>query len=200
MSDYWKEFTVVAESREDLGGNMLHGDTRSITPSFWRYLIERFSVRSLLDVGAGEGHSLSFFHRMGVIAHGIDGLNRNVYNAKFPMALHDLTKGPYVFPCDMTYCVEVAEHIESAYVDNLVTTLTNAPVIVMTHGLPGQPGHHHVNNQPQEYWIERLEQRGYRLSMDHEHFKDLARRENPESYFSISGLVFLKKLSDVEAY
>ena len=32
--------------------------------------------------------------------------------------------------------------------------LANAPIIVRTHGLPGQPGHHHVNNQPQEYWIE----------------------------------------------
>ena len=191
-ADYWKDFIVVEKGQEHLGGNFRHGDTNSITPFLWRYLIERFAVRTLLEIGAGEGHALSFFHRLGVIAHGIDGLDRNVRNAKFPIALHDIAKGPYVFPCDMTYCVEVVEHIEEAYVDNLVTTLANAPVIVMTHGLPGQLGHHHVNNQPQEYWVDKLEQRGYRLSIDNEKFKEIARSENSDSYFSISGFVFLK--------
>jgi hypothetical protein len=193
MSDYWKDFTVVETGKEDLGGNLRHGDTNSITPFFWRYLIERFAVRSLLDVGAGEGHALGIFHRMGVIAHGIDGLDRNVRNAKFPIALHDITMGPYLFPCDMTLCVEVVEHIEEAYVDNLVTTLANAPVVVMTHGHPGQPGHHHVNNQPREYWVEKLGQRGYGLSIDNDKFRDMARRENADCYFSESGLVFLNK-------
>jgi hypothetical protein len=129
---------------------------------------------------------------MGVVAHGIDGLERNVRNAKFPLALHDLTKGPYVFPCDMTHCVEVAEHIEPAHVDNLMRTLANGSVAVMTHGLPGQPGHHHVNNQPQEYWVEKFDAYGYALSIDNELFREIAARDVPDCYFSKSGLVFLR--------
>jgi hypothetical protein len=195
MKDYWKDFTVIEKGQESLGGNLRHGDADAITPDLWRHLVDRFAIRSMLDVGAGEGHALHAFHRMGVIAHGFDGLDRNVCNAKFPMALHDLTKGPYIFPCDMTHCVEVAEHIEEIYVDNLLATLTNAPVIVMTHGLPGQLGHHHVNNQSQAYWVDKLGQRGYRLCKDNDRFRDLARQENERSYFSVTGLVFLKTVT-----
>jgi len=176
----------------DLGGNLAHGDTNSITPHLWRYLLDRFAVRSMLDIGAGEGHALAFFRSLGVIAHGFDGLDRNLRHARHPMALHDLSKGPYIYPCDMTLCVEVVEHIDEASVDNVLATLANAPVVVMTHALPGQPGHHHVNNQPQDYWEGKLHARGYHLSRDNEHFRAIARQEVPGSYFGQSGLVFLK--------
>ena len=192
MHGYWKEFCVVDKDQKHLGGNLLHGDTQAITPQLWQYLVERFAPRSILDVGAGEGHALSFFHRRGIVAHGFDGFARNVQSAKFPIALHDLKSGPYIYPCDLVHCVEVVEHIEEAHLDSLLTTLQNAPVIVMTHALPGQRGHHHVNLQSQEYWTERMEARGYKLSMDNEKFQNVARLENPDSYFSKSGLVFLR--------
>jgi hypothetical protein len=50
---------------------------RFACPSLWRFLVERFGVRSVLDVGCGEGHAVLFFHRLGLFAHGIDGLLRN---------------------------------------------------------------------------------------------------------------------------
>ncbi|MDJ0932424.1 hypothetical protein [Breoghania sp.] len=58
MKDYWKSFTVVMEGRESLGGNLrLRCDTNATTPKLWRYLVDRFAVSSLLDVGSGEGHA-----------------------------------------------------------------------------------------------------------------------------------------------
>lgn len=192
MINYWEKYTVVSNEDLSLGGNLRHGDTNSITPKLWTYLVDRFAVRSILDVGAGEGYALRFFHQHGVISHGFDGLRQNVDNAKYPIAEHDLKKGPYHYPCDLSYCVEVVEHIEEKYVDNLMDTLINSPVVVITHALPGQPGHHHVNNQPKEYWIKKFEKLGYFLSIDNQFFKDIAYQENPNSYFAISGLVFLK--------
>jgi len=189
----WKYFCVVVPGQEDLGGNLRHGDTNAITPTLWRYLIDRFAIRTLLDVGCGEGHAVEFFRRLGVIAHGFDGLERNVRNARHPIALHDLTKSPYIYPCDMTLCVEMVEHLDKAHLPNLLTTLINAPVVVMTHGLPGQPGHHHVNNRPSAYWIEKLGHCGYLLSEENIAFRKIAIREVPDCYFGRSGLVFLKK-------
>jgi cyclopropane fatty-acyl-phospholipid synthase-like methyltransferase len=145
-----------------------------------------------LDVGAGEGHAAAFFARYGVLAHGVDGLMSNVENAVHPIALHDLKRGPYVFPCDLVYCVEVVEHIEEEYLDNLMATLTNAPVVVITHALPGQRGHHHVNLQSPEYWIEKFDERGYRPAIDIEHLRSVARAEREDSFFANSGLVMLK--------
>lgn len=194
MLDYWDNFSVKDRENPDLGGNLFHGDTQSITPGLWQMLIDRFAPRSVLDIGAGEGHAASFFHRRGIVVHGIDGLMRNVLSSRFPIALHDLKNGPYIYPCDLAYCVEVAEHISEEFVTNLIETLCNAPVIVMTHGLPGQKGHHHVNNQPSEYWINQLQARNYMLSRDNQIFREFALDENKDCYFSNSGLIFLKTL------
>lgn len=193
MSDYWKQFTVIDEHNDSLGGNLRHGDTRAITPDFWKYLVNRFGVRSLLDIGAGEGQALKAFHRLGVIAHGFDALYQNVRNSVFPMALHDLTSGPYIFRCDMVHCVELVEHIKEQFLANLMNTMTNAPIVIMTHGKPGQPGHHHVNNQPEEYWVEKFDACGYSLSMDNDLFRKIAGEEVADCYFAESGLVFLKR-------
>src|SRR5450759_553140 len=137
-----KKNFVTDPSVPHVGGNLRHGDLGCMTPLLWRALIERFAVRSMLDVGSGEGHAVHFFHAAGIIAHGIDGLMRNVERSVFPVAYHDLTKEPYVMPVDLTLSIEVAEHIEEKYVDNYTKTLCNGKIVVMTHAVPGQTGHH----------------------------------------------------------
>jgi Methyltransferase domain len=192
MLGHWKDFLVVDETARDLGGNLRHGDGQTITPALWQALIDRYAPRSMLDAGAGEGHAAAFFARRGVLAHGFDGLMCNLERARHPIALHDLKTGPYIYPCDLVYCVEVVEHIKETYLDNLLKTLTNAAVIAMTHALPGQQGHSHVNTQPEEYWVEKLAAFGYRPAIDTEHLRGVARAERVDSYFAKTGLVFLK--------
>ncbi|WP_298361378.1 glycosyltransferase family 2 protein [uncultured Litoreibacter sp.] len=196
---HWKDFLVTEPSAKHLGGNLMHGDGLTITPRLWQALVDRFAPRTMLDVGAGQGHAAAYFGRAGLHAHGIDGLASNVDTAVFPIAQHDFVTGPYVYPCDLTYCVEVAEHVEETYVDNLLDTLTNAPVIVMTHAEPGQRGHHHVNLQPASYWIEKMEARGYAVSIDNPRFREVAAAEMSGSFFSRSGLIFLKRAASSNA-
>ncbi len=193
MNGHWKDFLIREEEDRDLGGNLRHGDGQTVTPKLWTALIDRYAPRTMLDVGAGEGHAAAFFARRQVLAHGFDGLLRNVRNARHPIALHDLKKGSYIYPCDLVYCVEVVEHVAEAYLDNLLDTLANAPVIVMTHALPGQRGHHHVNLQPSEYWLEKFAARGYRPAIDQQRLRDIAAADCPDSFFSKTGLVLLKQ-------
>ena len=192
MKGHWKDFLVTEAETPDLGGNLRYGDGQTITPKFWQALIDRFAPRSMLDVGAGEGHAAAFFARRGVVAHGIDGLHQNVIRAQYPIARHDLKAGPYIFPCDLVYCVEVVEHVAADYLDNLIATMTNAPVIAMTHAVPGQSGHHHVNLQTAEYWAELFAERGYHPTIDIENLREIARQDRDDSYFATTGLVFLK--------
>lgn len=190
MSD---EPTAVFDLRRpDLGGNVRHGDPWSYTPELWRFLVGRFGLRSMLDVGCGEGHAPLFFHRLGVIAHGIDGLPLNVHRAVYPIALHDLLTGPYIMPVDLVWSCEVAEHIVEDKVGNYLDTLVNGQVVAMTHALPGQWGHHHVNCQPAEYWIEHMRRRGYRLDPTFLTFRQIATRD-PKNFFQDTGLVFLRE-------
>ena len=180
---------VIDPSRPDLGGNLHHGDDRSFCPVLWRHLIERFAIDSVLDVGCGEGHAVHWFRRAGLIAMGIDGLSDNVDRAVTPIARHDLTTGPFVMPVVMVWSCEVAEHIDEAHVDHYLDTLSNGIVVAMTHATPGQGGYHHVNEQPWQYWAEKMYDRGYEVAWSH----DAYRRLELTTYFSQSGLLFLRR-------
>lgn len=62
MSNY--EF-VVNENAPHLGGNLWQGDPWTFAPRVWRYMIDRFAVNSVLDIGSGRGHAAHWFHRAG---------------------------------------------------------------------------------------------------------------------------------------
>ena len=193
QTPYWADMTVRCEEQKHLGGNLFHGDSRTITPSLWKYVIDRFGVRTMLDVGAGQGHAALYFHKNDVVAYGIDGLWDNVETAIYPIVLHDLTNGPFRVAVDLVHCVVVVEHISESYIDNLMDTLCNGSIVMMTHALPGQSGHYHVNCQPPEYWIEKFANRDYRPIDDLDCFRKMATMEVPSSYFGESGLIFVKK-------
>ena len=86
----------------------------------------------------------------------------------------------------------MAEHIAEAQVGYYLDTLANGRVVAMTHALPGQGGHHHVNCQPPEYWIEKMVAKGFVLSEDNDILRTISNKDFTWSYFSKSGLVFLK--------
>jgi SAM-dependent methyltransferase len=182
---------VISQDRPDLGGNFRHGDVHTFVPRLWRYLVERFAIDSVLDVGCGEGHAVRFFHKhLGVYAHGIDGLIDNIRHAVFPIALHDLLASSYYMPVDLVWSCEVAEHIDPEKVDNFIATLASGRVVAMTHAVPGQEGYHHVNLQAPEYWIGKMEEKGYQLDPQNEFFREIAGREETWNYFARTGLVF----------
>ena len=181
---------VVDQNRTDLGGNLHHGDIASWSPALWDFFIKRFALRSVLDVGCGEGHAAHFFYKQGIIAHGIDGLKLNVLRAVYPIAQHDILAGPYVMPVDLVWSCEVAEHIAAEKVDNYLDTLCNGTYIAMTHGLPGQMGHNHVNLQHPDYWIAKMHGRGYRLDRANELYRKIASQDGAFNFFAKTGLVF----------
>jgi cyclopropane fatty-acyl-phospholipid synthase-like methyltransferase len=185
------ETMIIDPHRPYLGGNIRHGDLRTFCPVPWAYLIERFAVESVLDVGCGEGHAVHWFYRRGLFVHGIDGLETNVRRAVVPVARHDLTTGPYLMPVDMVWSCEVAEHISPEYLDNYLDTLANGRVIAMTHAVPGQGGHHHVNCQPREYWIEKVAARGYRYCDESDVIRDIAGKDQTWNHFQNTGLIFV---------
>jgi hypothetical protein len=181
---------VISQERPDLGGNFRHGDIHTIAPRLWRYMIDRFGIDSVLDVGCGEGHAVRFFRRLGLHAHGIDGLVDNVRRAVIPIALHDLLSGPYYMPVDLVWSCEVAEHIDPAKVGHYLDTLACGRIVAMTHALPGQEGYHHVNCQPPEYWIEKMRQRGFVLDPQNQVLREVSARDETWNYFAKTGLVF----------
>ena len=114
-----------------------------------------------MDLGCGEGHAARYFFRRGVAAMAVDGSGANLHSQVFPIYLHDIRSGPVTCDVDLVWCQETVEHIDEAYISNLIESLACGRIIVMTHAFPGQGGYHHVNCQPPEYWIDRITDRGY---------------------------------------
>lgn len=147
---------VSDDEHAHLGGNVVEGDPFTFSPSVWDYLVNRFGVESVLDLGSGIGYAAAYFHRAGLKVLAVEGLKSNCDSAIFPTILGDITQAPIVCRVDLVHCQEVVEHIEEKYLDNLLKSLCCGKYVVMTNALPGQGGHHHVNEQPTEYWIEKL--------------------------------------------
>lgn len=178
----------------NLGGNLFYGDAGSFSPKVIDYVLKRYCIHSILDVGSGLGYLPAFIsqnYHLPVI--GIEGLDFNVANSQYPLVHHDLTQGPFMCsPVDLVTCVEVVEHIEPKYLDNLLDTLTRGRLLLMTHAIPAQHGDFHVNEQPSSYWIEKLASRNFGLlAQDTQVIRKLAASENHfPTYFAQSGLLF----------
>ncbi len=194
MSEQKAKLDFVTDiSRPDLGGNLRHGDPATFSPNVWQYVLERLAIRSVLDIGSGEGHAAHWFHRQGVASYACDGLELNVQRAVYPTILLDLTTESLRCPVDLVHCVEVLEHIAEQHVDHLMQTLTNGRYVLVTHAVPGQDGHHHVNCQPPQYWVQVFAQHGYKLLEPHTAcIRKLAAQEMPPTFFAQSGLLFGK--------
>jgi SAM-dependent methyltransferase len=184
---------VNSKDEPHVGGNVLEGDPYTFCPEVWSYVIERFAISSVLDLGSGVGHSADFFFRKGLRTIAVDGLSDNVKRAFYPTVCHDLTKSPLLTSVDLVHCQEVVEHINERFLKNLLLTLCCGRVILMTHALPGQGGHHHVNEKPDRYWVEHLARRGYNLLQeDTKRIRIIAKKERA-AYIHATGLIFHKK-------
>lgn len=181
---------VLDENKPHLGGNSVENNPNTFSPDSWKYVIDKYNIKSVLDVGSGYGHAASWFAEYGMNTYAIDGLEENVQNAKHPTELVDLTEQSYTVDVDMVHCVEVVEHVDEQYLDNLLTTMCCGKYIFMTHGLPKQRGHHHVNNQRPEYWINHLKERGFeQVEEDSVKIRELS---GDGKHIRESGMVFVK--------
>jgi hypothetical protein len=183
---------LIDESKPHLGGNFADNDQASYSEQVWKYIVSNYDIKTCLDVGSGRGFSAKFISSLGVSVTAIDGLHDNVVNAVVPTLEVDLTQQEFIHNVDFVNCIEVVEHIDEKYINNLMTTLANGKYVLITHAFPGQQGWHHVNCQPSSYWIDKFSSIGYQLLAEETaHIRQLASSDNAE-HIQRSGLLFIK--------
>ena len=153
------------------------------------YLIARYDVTSMLDIGCGPGAMIDLAHSRGLVAIGIDG--DHTIEHQF-MIVHDYTTGPY--RCDLAFdliwCFEFVEHVEEIYAENYLATFADGRVLFLSTPAPGFGGWHHVNEQPEAYWIDLLT--AHKWTVDQEATDWV--RANADHHFSRrQGLVFIRE-------
>lgn len=180
------------------------GDVATYHPHLWQYMIDRFKIKSLLDIGCGMGISTKFFKDRGCAIQGIEGHSFCKENSKVKdfIHLHDYSNGESNISgvYDLCWSCEFVEHVEEKYAKNFIKDFAKAKIILITHAVPGQGGWHHVNCQPASYWIDKLAQ--YGLVYDNElskTTKEIAEKDwkeyspNYKSHYADKGLAFINK-------
>lgn len=148
-----------------LGG---HEDMTHLDEGTLDYLIKTFDIKSMIDIGCGPGGMVELARSKGIDTIGIDGdfvVKRNISD----VIINDYQKTAYVPDrlFDLGWSVEFVEHIEEQYIRNFIATMDKCKYIVMTHAVPNQPGWHHVNCQPTEYWIHVMNAFGFTVDVEH---------------------------------
>lgn len=119
--------------------------------------------KTFLDIGCGLGGMVQLAEQKGFIAYGIDGdytVKRYDTN-KF--LIHDFTTGPVFFTkiFDIGWSVEFVEHVCEEFVPNYARAMQHCKNLVMTYAPKGHGGHHHVNEQNEVYWINKMAAFGF---------------------------------------
>lgn len=142
-----------------LGGASLdHPDKYTFMPDVWERLARDYNIDSVIDLGAGAGWAAEWFGDRMKHVLAIDGDPMAVERARARSVYireHDFTRGPYdpVFDYGLCWCAEFVEHVEEKYISNWMAVCKRCCYVCMTFAPPGQGGFHHVNEQPEAYWL-----------------------------------------------
>lgn len=131
-------------------------------------LFEYVQPSSLLDVGCGLGTWLRVAQDLGI--RDVRGLEGNWLDpAKLVVdpalvTISDLEQGfALQRKFDLVVCLEVAEHLSKAVAETFVACLAaHGDVVLFSAAIPFQGGHHHVNEQFQDYWAGLFARHGLR--------------------------------------
>lgn len=154
-----------------LGGCNIYGDPALELPKTWKYIVDTLKVKNVVDVGCGFGfHSKYFSEILGLETLSIEGSEKIVELSVVPGLIkhHDYRTGPCTLDktYDLCWSVEFVEHVEEKFVENFISTFKCCRYLLMTHALPGQGGHHHVNEKNQDYWINLLKSHNFEFDLE----------------------------------
>lgn len=141
-----------------------YSSAREIVP----YIMECINPKSVIDIGCGVGAWLKVFEDSGVTVKGIDGewiKNEKTLIKKSDIRVENLEKiqAGKEEHYDLAISLEVAEHIEAKYANNIVNYLISvSDVILFGAATPNSGGQHHVNERWQSYWIKKFSKKGYK--------------------------------------
>jgi len=168
----------------------------------WDIFIDELGVESMLDIGCGIGYSMQYFHNKNCRVLGIEGSPSALKDHVLPNSVikHDYTNAPCVpeQKSDLVWSAEFLEHVEEKYLDNFMASFQTAQkFIAVTYATPGQGGHHHVNENTEEYWVEKFSKIGAELDKAlTQRARNALPQEGPQGrQFRNKGLIF--RITDI---
>lgn len=149
--------------------DLMHTIARVETePAKWiaNYMHRIFHPKSVIDIGCANGEYVAPFKERGCAVRGLDGeptAGSLLGDDFFCVDLRQAIVAPPV-KYDLGICLEVAEHLQAEFADNLVFNVANSSdLILWSAAKPGQGGLHHYNCQEMQYWLDKFAVHGFTL-------------------------------------
>lgn len=141
-----------------LGG---HYNFTAMIESTFDFIRQKYNIQSVLDIGCGPAGMVEYMRSKGVDAIGVDGdpsLPKKEY-----VIVHDYTLSSLELDrkFDLAYSTEFLEHVYEQYIPNFLPSFQKAKYVFCSAAPKGQGGHHHVNENSKEYWIEKFDSYGF---------------------------------------
>ena len=154
--------------KQHLGG-FTDIDLMGVSPAVWKFMIEKYGVHSLLDVGCGRGISTLWFLRHGVNVLCAEGSHDAVEKTMLPdpahqIVEHDFSRGPW-WPektYDAVWAIEFLEHVSLHHQFNYVTSFRKAALLFVSSSRHG--GWHHTEVHDDDWWVRKFEAYGFRYN------------------------------------
>jgi hypothetical protein len=133
---------------------------------------------------------------MGCDVASVDGSEkvREVSLVPDQFILNDYEKGSAIKDekFELAWSCEFVEHVYEQYIPNFMSDFKKCKYAAITFAYKGQGGHHHVNENTQEYWIAKFEENGFTfLEEETNILRSMATVEGPYvSHFGQRGLLF----------
>lgn len=185
---------------EHLGGGerRCHTDRGAL-----QWAIITFNVESMLDIGCGQGCVVKEAITFGLDALGIDGDPGDLHEEEWkftrskdlPFLLHDYVTGPAPIEkesFDLAWSVEFLEHVEEQYMPHYMESFKKCKYVICTFAPPGKEGQHHVNCQPESYWIDKFQSYGFEYRSDYTYQLRVASTMT-KNFVRERGLLFIRK-------
>ena len=123
-------------------------------------------VRSVVDLGGGDGSWLQVFRKSGVedifLIDCPEVASELVIDKECYQPIDLNSRLPEPRRCELAVCLECAEHLHASRAEGLVDWLTaSADAVVFSAAIPGQGGKGHVNERWPDYWNDLFHERGY---------------------------------------
>ena len=174
MSDTERDREIYINNPESFYTNKFFNKCKRIQQwqvPFAERISAMYGIESVVDFGCGCGFYLEGFFNSGARVAGYEYMINNAspyipkivrQYASYGNVMEKIDCGMF----DLSMSVEVAEHILSEKSDMLVDNLTSSSnkYILFTAARKGQGGTAHINEQDSEFWIEKIENKGFRHS------------------------------------
>ena len=171
-----------------------HAGTTNVDRSVLNFFKYKLNCKSMIDVGCGLGGQVERARLLDIDAYGIDGDAGTIPQEDY-YTLVDYREGSSDLegPFDFAWSCEFAEHIEEDCIANFMGDFKKCKYVVFCAAPPGWGGVNHINEQPEEYWIDKFDEYGFKyeesLTEQVRNVSDNLRRDKKQ-FMRNRGLVF----------